>query len=431
MVDPTVPAKLRLRIEPVHLLFAYAAPTEGEGVGILTTDLSVIYAAAMIAGDRPLHGYLASTLIPGRSLRTSILASLMRVTAKPALAVFGRWPLLQWPFRLIDAAAVVLPRYAGVRRETVALRYCRAELITAATVTAHDRVILYSHGGGFLICGLNTHRRLVSRLSEAAGLPVLSVNYRKSPAYAPSTAIEDCLDGADRLRSMGYRTGDIVLAGDSAGGYLALMTALTLIERGLGTPAGVLLWSPVTDLDKPKAEGGTWWSGDPLFPASAINGMSLHAARAEARVLVEGAPTRVRAPLALDLSGLPPVLIQSGSQELFVVDSIALAEHLAECGVPTTLQLWEGQVHVFPAFADFIPEGGRAIRAAARFLAHCPPRHPCGRVRRCRLESAKRRSGNGRRVHLSLRTRYTPRPLRRSPSGPQRSNPLRALDGSA
>jgi acetyl esterase/lipase len=308
----------------------------------------------MIAADLPQHDHLASMFIPGRSLRTRILAALLRVTVKPALALFGRWPLWQWPFRLVDAAAVVLPRYAGARREAVALPHCRAELITAGNAAARGRIILYSHGGGFLVCGLNTHRRLTSRLSRAAGLPVLSVNYRKPPAYAPSAAIEDCLAGGDWLRSRGYRTEDIIVAGDSAGGYLALMTALTLVERGLGTPAG------------------TWWSGDPLFPASAINGMSLYATRAEARVLVNGVPTRVRAPLALDLSGLPPVLIQTGSEELFVVDSIALAEHLADCGVPTTLELWEGQLHVFPAFADLVPEGKKAIHSAARFLDALP-----------------------------------------------------------
>lgn len=299
------------------------------------------------------------------SVRARILTAAARVAVKPFLAI-GSWaPLLPWPFRVLNLAAIMLPPMRRIHREPVQLPSARAERFIPEHADT-DRVILYLHGGGFVSCGLNTHRRVVSRLSRATRLPVLSVEYRKPPRYGMSQTVADCLDGWDLLIGQGYRPGNIVLAGDSAGAFLAMATTLRLIDRGHGVPGGLLCWSPIVDLYTTKT--AIKGAGDPLFPAAAMNAMARIAVRAESRTT--GA--RLPEPLSADLSAFPPVLIQTGSGEVIAPDSVALGKRLAGSGVPTTLELWDGQIHVFPAFAEFGPEGRVAIERAARFVQSLP-----------------------------------------------------------
>ena len=105
---------------------------------------------------------------PGASLRSQVLAHTLRMTVKPLLGVWAQWPSPLWPAGLIDPAARIVPPLRGVGRHPVRLENCDAELIDAGT-TGTSTVVLYLHGGGFLTCGLNTHRRLVSRISASAG----------------------------------------------------------------------------------------------------------------------------------------------------------------------------------------------------------------------------------------------------------------------
>ncbi|AXK85845.1 Acetyl esterase/lipase [Nocardia farcinica] len=295
--------------------------------------------------------------LPGTSLRARLLALATRLTARQVLRLFGRWPALPWPFSLVDRLAVLLPPVPGVTRKLIDLGGCRAELIMAPQARHASGAILYTHGGGFLTCGLNTHRRLVSRLSMATGMPILSVDYRRPPNVPLAASIADCVRGYNWLAHQGYSS--IALAGDSAGSYLAIMVALSATEGP--RPSALLCLSPMLDLESVRAEPRR--GRDPLFPASCLNALGTWLVR-------RTGPTDMRlpTPLSADLSSLPPTLVLVGASELLAEDSIRLARRLNDCGVPCRLQLWEGQMHVFPAFAEVVPEGRIATAQAAEFL---------------------------------------------------------------
>jgi acetyl esterase/lipase len=159
----------------------------------------------------------------GASLPGRLLALAAMLTVKPTLAIGSYAPRLPWPFGLVDFACRVLRPAPGTVRATIALPNCNAQLVRAAGVLPADgkrRVIIYMHGGGFLTCGVSTHGRLVEALSKYADSPVLVVNYRMIPKHSVGMALDDCYDAYKWLRLKGYEPEQIVLAGDSAGGYL-------------------------------------------------------------------------------------------------------------------------------------------------------------------------------------------------------------------
>src|SRR6201996_9509185 len=163
---------------------------------------------------------------PSVAARVATLAS--RLTIRPILAAGSHAPNLPWPWGLIDFASRVLLPVSATVRQTVNLPNASAQLVRAPGVLPADgtrRVILYSHGGAFLTCGANSHGRLVEALSSFADAPVLIVNYRLLPKHSIGMALDDCHDAYQWLRSQGFEPGQIVLAGDSAGGYLSLALA--------------------------------------------------------------------------------------------------------------------------------------------------------------------------------------------------------------
>src|SRR6185437_9424648 len=136
-----------------------------------------------------------------------------------------------WPFGLIDFASRVLLPAAGSILATVGLPNATAQLVRAPGVLPADgkrRVVLYLHGGAFVTCGVHTHSRVVNAISRYADSPVLAVNYRLVPKHSVGIALDDCHDAYRWLRLRGYEPEQIVLAGDSAGGYLALALAQRL-----------------------------------------------------------------------------------------------------------------------------------------------------------------------------------------------------------
>ncbi|MCW2664472.1 MAG: lipU 2, partial [Mycobacterium sp.] len=151
-----------------------------------------------------------------------------RITIRPALSIGSHMANAPWPWGLVDFAARAVAPVPGSVRQTIRLPHCTARLVRAARVLPADgsrRIVLYMHGGGFLTCGVNTHDRLVTTLSEYADTPVLVMNYRMMPKHSIGEAFDDCYDGYQWLRGRGYEPNQIVLAGDSAGGYLSLALA--------------------------------------------------------------------------------------------------------------------------------------------------------------------------------------------------------------
>lgn len=332
----------------------------------------------------------------GTSVQGKALAAYLRTTVRPFLGVWARTHSLPWPTGLVDAAGRLLPPVGTTRCTPVRLDNCRAEWIhsdrprrldasgrseTPRRRADRDRVVLYLHGGAFVVCGLNSHRRLTSRIAHTTGADVLAIDYRMMPRNPISHAVEDGVDGYRYLLDAGYRPEQIFIAGDSAGGYLSFMVALAITTLGLPQAAGIMALSPLTDLDPSRKMAHPNASRCPVFPAGAVPALTALADSVEARIVVEGQRGPRVCPVDADLSDMPPVLLQVGSNEMVYADSELMAERLSEAGVECRLQVWENQVHVFQA-ADFVPESGRAIREIAAFVdEHVASRRPVSTVR--------------------------------------------------
>ncbi|NEA29867.1 alpha/beta hydrolase [Actinomadura bangladeshensis] len=290
-----------------------------------------------------------------------LAARFMRRVVRPLVERLPWSPFTLRFVPLLDLGAALLlpPRGTGVA--AVKGLGCGAEWVRGPGVpTGSRRVILYFHGGGFVACGLRTHRRMIARISQAAGMPVLSVAYRMQPRVPIQTSIDDCV-GAYRWLLRTYDADDIVIAGDSAGGYLAFMAPLHALREGLPRPAGIAALSPFADLDIAPKTAHANAALDPFIPAHRLWDM--------VRTCFPGAePTDPwLSPVHADLTGLPPVLIQAGAIEVLLGDAELMAERLGAADVPCTLQIWEGQVHVFQVFADISREGLTAIKEIGAF----------------------------------------------------------------
>lgn len=256
----------------------------------------------------------------------------------------------------VDRFAGLVPYGQSVYVQRLDLGRCVAERVQA-TESSAQRAILYLHGGAFFTCGLNTHRSLVSRLSRAANACVLNIDYRMLPSHRMSEAIDDALSGLHWLIRDGYAPEQIAIAGDSAGGYLAFMTALASLRSNLMRPAGIAVISPFTDADPAAKLRHRNAHRCAMFPGEALSVFTRYLLRA-----------RATSPLDADLSSLPPVTIHASSDELLLPDAETMAQRLDAAGVRCDLHLWDGQIHDFPLAADVLPEGRRAIRYIGEFI---------------------------------------------------------------
>lgn len=302
----------------------------------------------------------------GASIRSQVLSTTMRLTVRPVIHLWSISPRTILPPAILEALAAYLPVLPGTAWEPVTLDDCGAEWLAAEGVDS-ERAILYLHGGAFVSCGLNTHRRMVSRISAAADARVLNVDYRMLPRNTINHAVADGLAGYRWLLDAGYSADEIVVAGDSAGGYLAFMTALAALDADLPRPAAVVVMSPLLDLDPSNKAAHPNARRCSVFTLGAVRALTDLVDHVETRFAVDGvAPDRV-SPVDADLTGLPPTLIQVGSTEMLLADAELMASRLVSAGVPCDLQVWDRQVHVFQA-ASWVPEAREAVREIANFV---------------------------------------------------------------
>jgi acetyl esterase/lipase len=219
-----------------------------------------------------------------------------------------------------------------------------------------------------MTCGLNTHRSLVARLSRAADAVVLNVGYRLLPNHTLTEAVDDCIDGLQWLRRHGYPPGSMVLAGDSAGGLLALMSTLDMIERGYSTPAGLATVSPLVDLSTTRKLVHPNACRCSMFSSGALPTFAKYVNQCHHRLRVGSRHRALADPIDADLSQMPPVAIHAGADELLRPGAELLARRLQNAGVRCDLHVWRGQVHDFPLATDILPEGRRAITYLGDFI---------------------------------------------------------------
>ncbi len=261
-----------------------------------------------------------------------------------------------------DKVTAFLRPIKHTRIERVQLPGCRAEWVIAPNAgNAGDPTILYFHGGAFITCGLGTHRRMISHISRAARARVLSVDYRMLPLHTIHDSVEDGLDAYRHLLASGINPATVVFAGDSAGGFLAAMTALRVKEEGLPLPAGQVLISALTDSDMaPKLPPRRAYP-DAMFPAATIKFIN------DVFVTKNGTDPETDSPVESDLAGLGPFLQQVGSREMLRHDAVRLAQRLDEDGVVNWLQIWDRAPHVFQIGADVNPDARQAIAEIGAF----------------------------------------------------------------
>ena len=306
---------------------------------------------------------------PSIAGRLTALAALL--TIKPTLAIGSYAPRLPWPFGLLDFVARVVRPAPGTVRATISLPNCTAQLVRAPGVLPADgkhSVIVYMHGGAFLTCGAHTHGRLVTALSGYADAPVLVVNYRMIPKHSVGMALDDCYDAYQWLRLNGYEPDQIVLAGDSAGGYLALALAERLQREGQQAPAAMVTLSPLFEIDNETRANHPNIRSDAMFPPKAFTALvELIEAAAEKHV-VDGKPEEVYEPLDHIEPGLPRTLIHVSGSEVLVSDARKAARRLAAAGVPVEVRVWPGQMHVFQLATPAVSEANRSLRQIGDYI---------------------------------------------------------------
>ena len=226
----------------------------------------------------------------------------------------------------------------------------------------HDkhRVVLYCHGGGYTSGNLGYSRILASKLANVTGWQVLSFEYRLAPEHPYPAAVEDAVKAWDYLMYQGYGARDVVVAGDSAGGNLALVLTHLLKEAGRRLPRALILLSPWTDMT---ASGKSYQERAAIDPVLTVN--YIHAVRDAYARDQDWSDFRL-SPLFGDLKDFPPTLIQAGSSELLLSDSIRLRDRLVQAAVPCRLEVWTDLWHVFQMFP--MKKATEAMESIGRFL---------------------------------------------------------------
>ena len=261
---------------------------------------------------------------------------------------------------VMEASAGMVPADSDIIARDVDAGGVPSDWVTAGG-DGGGRTLLYLHGGGYVMGSRNTHRGLAGRIARAAKARVLLPEYRLAPEHPFPAAVEDAVTCWRWLISQGHAPQHMAIAGDSAGGGLALATLLALKAAGDPMPACGIAMSPWTDLEGtgPSARPGA--VEDPILtPAGLLDTGRQYAGEALRNPLA--------APLHGDLQGLPPLLLQVGTRDVLLSDSTRFAEKARAAGVEVTLEIEEGLIHVWQMFPD-VPEAQDAVARIGRFVA--------------------------------------------------------------
>lgn len=228
---------------------------------------------------------------------------------------------------------------------------------------ATDRVIMYVHGGGYVVGSPKTHERLVGHLAAAVGCRVLNVDYRLAPEHPHPAAVNDATNAYRWLLAQGYKPEHIAISGDSAGGGLTLATLLSIKENGLPQPAAAVPLSPWTDMEGLGESMDTNAPNDMIVQRAGLKDMA-------ASFLGEGTHPRdpLAAPLYGDYRGIAPIYIQVGGDETLLDDSTRVAERARAAGVEVKIDVFPEMQHVFQASAGNMPEATDAVERIGVYL---------------------------------------------------------------
>lgn len=224
-------------------------------------------------------------------------------------------------------------------------------------------VLLYFHGGGYVQGSPASHRHLTSQLALAANARVLSVDYALAPEAPFPAAVDDGVKAYRWLIASGVEPKEIAIGGDSAGGGLTVATLLAARDEGLPMPAAAIAISPWTDLTCDTETYSTRADADPMIQQSGIKEL--------AAAYLNGTDPRhpLASPNHADLTGLPPMLIHVGNDEVLLGDARDLHARARAAGVEAEIEEWADMIHVWHAFYQMLPKGKQAIDRLGGYLS--------------------------------------------------------------
>lgn len=298
-----------------------------------------------------------------RDKKVSAMGNLIREMMLDVMDTSLKYPIQTGEFRKNPVEpAWVCPN--GYEYEMIETDHFRMEYLHPDGIFT-GRVILQLHGGGYIGPMKNIYRRFAVRYSKLSfGGDVLTIDYRVAPEYPYPAAIEDALYAYKwLLEEKRYRPDQIMIAGDSAGGGLALALCLYLRDHQIPLPAGIIAMSPWADLTCSGQSFSTNYEIDPLFGNSKEN-MLYHSS-----YIGDADPKNpYLSPVFGDLTGFPPLLLQVGSYEVLLSDTLQIAEHARAAKVKLRVSVYEGMFHVFQMGMDLIPESRESWDEVAEFV---------------------------------------------------------------
>jgi monoterpene epsilon-lactone hydrolase len=234
--------------------------------------------------------------------------------------------------------------------------------ILRAPGTNSTHAILYLHGGGYVMGSPNTHRALAGEISRAAGATVFLPDYRLAPEAPFPAAVDDAVATFEWVIARGFKSANLAICGDSAGGGLTLATLLALRDRKLPLPCCAVPISPWSDLVCTNESYVTRAAMDPMVTPEQIREM--------AGYYLQGTDSRtpLASPNHADLRGLPPLLIHVGRDEILLNDSEVLHQRAQAAHVNSILEVWDDMIHVWHAFHPMLPEGKKGIARIGEYL---------------------------------------------------------------
>ncbi len=306
----------------------------------------------------PLITTVGAPASPAQRAAISLLRGLTRASFK----LLVRPPFTMGAQRVISSTlARCVPVERGLDRSCLP---CGGDLLRPA-VGVPDGAVLYLHGGAFCMGSAATHRAITSRLASRSHSEVWVPNYRLAPEHPYPAALDDALECFRQMLIAGHPADRIVLAGDSAGAGLALALAFRLREQGLPMPGGLLLCSPWVDLSFDGESMRLNARLDPMLSRLRLMICARHY-RGD-----EGRQNPGCSPLFAEFGGMPPMLIQVGSDELLLDDAIRLAQRAAVHGADVRLTQFSGMWHGFQLHAGLLPIAATALDQAGAFIAGC------------------------------------------------------------
>ncbi|MCW1934928.1 alpha/beta hydrolase [Pararhodobacter zhoushanensis] len=285
-----------------------------------------------------------------------LMAVLQRGAQNPPPLEGGPQALRAW----FEGSMAPVPTAEGVSIEPLDIDGLPCELLRPDGAAIGD-LLLYFHGGGFVFGSPRSHRVIASNLARASGKTVLSAQYRLTPEHPAPAAHDDAFALWKWVLAQGYAPGRVAIAGDSAGGNLALATAVRARDAKLPLPGALVLLSPALDFAD-EGESHRSMADAPLVNAA----FSAMFTGAYLGALDRRSP--LATPFAASLAGLPPVLVHVGTWEFLRDDSVTIAERLRAAGVRVELKLWEGMCHNHQLWAPFIDEGMASLDEAGAFV---------------------------------------------------------------